>query len=196
MNLKQTNEYVNKLLTTEWVMWIHDGSIPANSNSEKILNTISGTLFNHCARCLNLNGCCFVKNKCPEIPVHQNCHCYTVEIDGINPTTTSAIEKFTKYLFNSDKQNTKTKLFELWGYSVLDSEFLKNELEKQAKLAYMSGNYELGKLDIFGQRITIKISLKDKLKDKIVEFNSGWMMYPDGKIVLTTPYGGKYSERI
>ena len=191
MNLKQTNEYVNKLLTTEWVMWIHDGSIPANSNSEKILNTISGALFNHCARCLNLNGCCFVKNKCPEIPVHPNCHCYTVEIDEINPTTTSAIEKFTKYIFDEVKNNGKKQLFELWGYSVLDSEFFKNELEKQAKLAYMSGNYELGKLDIFGQRITIKISLKDKLKDRIIEFNSGWMMYPDGKIVLTTPYGDK-----
>ena len=63
--------------------------------------------------------------------------------------------------------------------------------EKQAKLAYSVGDYELGKLNEYGQRISIEISLKKKTNNEYVTFVSGWMVYPNGKIVLTTPYGRK-----
>ena len=33
--------------------------------------------------------------------------------------------------------------------------------------------------------------LKKKNKNEYVTFQSGWMVYPNGRIVLTTPYGGK-----
>ena len=87
--------------------------------------------------------------------------------------------------------NSKKQLFELWGYSIIDSEELKNTIEKQAKLAYSVGDFELGILNEYGQRINIPITLKRKDKNEYITFRSGWMVYPNGKIVLTTPYGRK-----
>ena len=82
-------------------------------------------------------------------------------------------------------------MFESWGYSKKDSDFLQAEFEKQVKAAYMSGKFELGKLNEFGQRISIEIILNRKNMAGTVTFQSGWMVYPYGKIKLTTPYGGK-----
>lgn len=42
----------------------------------------------------------------------------------------------------------------------------------------------------YGQRITIAIVLPYKDKSDIVVFKSGWMVYPDGHIVLATPFSG------
>ena len=82
-------------------------------------------------------------------------------------------------------------MFESWGYSIIDSEYLQQEFIKQAKLAYSVGEYELGKLDKYGQRINVVIKLKWKNTNEYVSFVSGWMVYPNGRTVLTTPYGGK-----
>ena len=68
---------------------------------------------------------------------------------------------------------------------------LQKEFIKQAKLSYSVGEYELGKLDKYGQRINIKIKLNRLDKKEYVTFLSGWMVYPNGKIILNTPYGGK-----
>ena len=73
----------------------------------------------------------------------------------------------------------------------MDSENLKKEFEKQAKLAYSVGDYELGRLNDYGQKINIEIELKRKNKRESVTFTSVWMVYPNGKILLITPYGGK-----
>lgn len=77
------------------------------------------------------------------------------------------------------------------GYDIIDSQYLQQEFIKQARLSYSVGDYELGKLDKHGQRITIEIKLKRKDKEGYVAFKSGWMVYPNGKIILTTPYGDK-----
>ena len=98
------------------------------------------------------------------------------------------IEKFNKYVFVSSLIDDKKQLFELWGYYIMDSEYLRQEFIKQAKLADSVGDYELGLLNEYGQRISIVITLKRK---EYVTFRSGWMVYPNGKIVLTTPYGRK-----
>ena len=99
--------------------------------------------------------------------------------------------KFTNYIF-SDKYigNGKKQLFEAWGYFIEDSEELKRQFEKQAKKQYELGEYELGLLNGYGQRININITLKNKKTGADITFYSGWMVYPDGKIDLTTPYGG------
>ena len=73
----------------------------------------------------------------------------------------------------------------------MDSQYLQPEFIKQARISYSVGEYDLGKLNDFGQRIKIEITLKKKNKDEYVTFVSGWMVYPDGKIILTTPYGGR-----
>lgn len=189
MNLQEANEQAKKIFSTNWVKWVHDGTKPADSNVEKSTNLLIGAISKHCAICLNLNGCCFVVGKCPSKPLHSNCHCYTVDIPSITVKAECPIEKFTKYIFADG--NSKKDLFELWGYSIMDSKYLQQEFIKQARLTYSVGNYTLGLLNDFGQRLNIRITIKKKNKNEYVSFNSGWMVYPNGKIILTTPYGGK-----
>ena len=50
--------------------------------------------------------------------------------------------------------------------------------------------FSLGKLDGYGQRINIEITLPRKDKTRTISFISGWITYPDGVIKLTTSYGG------
>ena len=135
--------------------------------------------------------CNFVKEKCPTKPLHSNCHCDTININPIAAIAECSIEKFTKYIFIASAINNKKLLFELWGYDIMDSKYLQQEFINQARLAYSVGDYELGLLNEYGQRINIVIKLKRKSTNDYVSFRSGWMVYPNGKIVLTTPYGRK-----
>lgn len=194
MNLRKANEYARKLFSTNWVKWVHEKTQPAESNAEKSTNVIKGTFSKHCAMCLNLNGCCFVANKCPPKPLHPNCHCYTIDILSITAKAECPIEKIRDYIFSELKSNGKKELFESWGYSIINSEEIKKEIEKQTQRAYSVGDYELGKLNDYGQRISIEITLKRLDKNERVSFLTGWMVYPNGRIVLTTPYGGKKHE--
>ena len=72
-----------------------------------------------------------------------------------------------------------------------DAHWLKAEIEKQALKKYLAGNYELGKLNGQGQRITIRVEIPRKDRVGEVSFQTGWMVEPKGKIRLTTPYGGR-----
>ena len=190
-DLKRINDYARKMFSTNWVKWVHEGTKPADSSTEKSANALIGALSKHCAMCLNLNGCCFVKEKCPPKPLHTNCHCYTIDIPSITAIADCPIEKFAKYVFVSSLIDDKRQLFELWGYDIMDSKYLQQEFIKQAKLSYSVGDYELGLLNEYGQRINIAITLNRKDNNGQVTFRSGWMVYPNGKIVLTTPYGRK-----
>ena len=82
-------------------------------------------------------------------------------------------------------------MFESWGYSIEDSEWLRQEIKKQGLEKYVAGEYMLGVLDERGQRISIRIELPRRDKEENVSFITGWMVYPNGLIQLTTPYGGK-----
>ena len=97
------------------------------------------------------------------------------------------------YLFNTHGQYTHTKerVFAQWGYTVEDAHWLQVEMEKQAKERYVTGDYTLGKLDIRGQRISIRITIPKKDGTGDVSFLSGWMVLPNGQLKLNTPYGGK-----
>jgi len=66
---------------------------------------------------------------------------------------------------------------------------LQEEFTRQAQEKYANGNYELGKLDEYGQRINITIILPRKDGKTPVSFVCGCMVYPYGKIQITTPYG-------
>ena len=98
LDLKRTKEHISKVLSTKWVKWVHPGTKPANTATEKGQNAVLGTISNHCAMCLNLNGCCFVKDNCPPVPLHKNCHCYPEDESDIKVNTICPIEKFTKYV--------------------------------------------------------------------------------------------------
>ena len=189
--LREAKEYTIKMLSQQWVQWIHNGTKPATSSAEKTNNAIIGAVSSHCAMCLNLNGCCFVKDKCPPKPLHPKCHCLLVDIPTISVESACPIEKFTHYVFVPSKIDDKSKLFMSWGYDIMDSAYLQQEFERQALIAYSTGNYELGLLNEYGQRINIRISLVRKDLEQTVDFWSGWMVYPDGRIVLVTPYGDR-----
>ena len=72
----------------------------------------------------------------------------------------------------------------------MDSQQLQSEFIRQAQEKYKNSDFVLGILDKHGQRINIEITLPRKDKIGTVNFISGWMVYPNGVIKLTTPYGG------
>ncbi len=163
-----------------WVRWVHR---PPGKT--------------HCETCLMLDGCLFVQGKVPRCPHHPNCHCILEPVDESEvlayAETYSDYRKFDPYLFDPENfyKRGKGNAFESWGYSVSDSSWLQKELERQALEKYLSGEYTLGKLDKYGQRISIRVTIPRKSGDGNVSFITGWMVYPDGKLKLTTPYGGK-----
>ena len=70
------------------------------------------------------------------------------------------------------------------------AKWLQAEIERQAREKYVAGDYKLGKLDIRGQRISIRVTIPRKNALGNVSFLTGWMVLPNGKIKLNTPYGG------
>ncbi len=82
-------------------------------------------------------------------------------------------------------------MFESWGYSIEDSAYLRDEVEKQSLEKYKNGDYELGLLNKYGQRISIRVEIPRKNTDERVSFITGWKICPNGLIHLNTPYGGE-----
>ena len=66
---------------------------------------------------------------------------------------------------------------------------MKTEFDVQAKQKYLNGDYEIGKLDEYGQRISITITVDSATKQNI-KLVTGWMVHPLGKITCNTPLGG------
>lgn len=186
------NEAAKIMQNCEWVKWVHKGTNPATTNFRKTLNTVIAVINRgkHCAMCLNINGCCFPKNNMPQYPLHPHCHCSLEPIGAISAKAECELSKFTKYIFSESQNRGKKALFESWGYDILDSQWLRHEFERQAKEKYERGEFELNKLNNYGQRINIQIILPRKDKMETVKFVSGWMVYPNGNLKLTTPMGG------
>lgn len=65
------------------------------------------------------------------------------------------------------------------------------EIGRQGQEKYVQGEYELELLNAQGQRINICVEIPRKDASGTVSFVTGWMVYPEGKIRLVTPYGGK-----
>ena len=130
-------------------------------------------------------------------PHHEKCHCRLEAINYLvvlmNASAYSNYRKFDPYLFdpNNFYKHGKNKAFESWGYSVDDGKWLQAEMERQAREKYIAGDYSLGKLDAWGQRINIVVEIPRKDGSGVVTFTGGWMVEPNGKIKLNTPYGGE-----
>ena len=176
------------VLSNEWKEWIH-ALIP---NSPKVLRDIIRLIlmaFAHCLICSSLSGCYFVVRNMPKQPLHINRDCGSKSISyGLVRSKASAecnIDKFLNYIFTDDvKSKGKKKIFENLGYTADDAYILSKEYEKQALENYLSGNYILKSLDLYGQRLAIVIQLNNR------SFYTGWMLEPEGKIRNTTPFGG------
>jgi len=64
--------------------------------------------------------------------------------------------------------------------------------EQQGSDAFTSGQYTLGKLDQYGQRVNIEIALPGQgaAAGNTSYLRSGWMIQFDGSIKLNTPFSG------
>ena len=64
---------------------------------------------------------------------------------------------------------------------------MQEQCATQAFAKYANGEYELGKLDDFGQRITIIAELPRRTGNYTapLTFETGWMVFPYGKIILS-----------
>lgn len=161
----------------DWVQWTHH---PEGKT--------------HCVECLMLNGCWFAKDTHPPCPHHPYCQeLLDYSFVLANAVARSDYGKFDPYLFNTTGvySHNKENLFKEWGYTVTDAHWLQAEIERQAREKYISGEYHLGKLNDKGQRIGIRITIPRRDTETPVSFVTGWMVYPNGRIQLTTPYGGK-----
>ena len=176
------------IFSKNWIEWEHF-MIP---NKPQWLRDILRNLMaleGHCLTCTSVDGCFFIANNMPERPLHPHCDCkqkgISYSIVQTKAHAVSGIEKFRDYVF-APKHFGKGKvaLFKEWGYTIDDSEELRNTYAEQALLAYKSGQYKRKKLDEHGQQLAIPVSLNAK------KFYSGWMLRPEGEIVLITPFGG------
>ena len=109
-----------------------------------------------------------------------------------NPEVKVPIEKFRDYIFKEGATHGKNVIYENLGYSKGDLEYLANLYKEQALAKYKAGEYTLGKLDQYGQRINIEIELKGigEYFNKVSYLNSGWMINADKSISLNTPFSG------
>ena len=144
----------------------------------------------HCPVCLVLDKCWFNNILKPELPQHEKCHCVANNISkpipNVNAKAKCDLKKFTDYIF-SDKYawNGKRDLFEMLGFTIKDSQYLKEEYENQAVKNYCDSKYKLGKLDAQGQRINIDIEFVKNGRNLVLA--SGWMVRPEGEIANNTP---------
>lgn len=190
--LEAIRKEVSKILDSEsWIRIIHYGLKPAYTSAEKKNNVENENVRLHCAICRNLNCCCFPKNNVPAYPSHPNCHCVLVDIVKPQITADCPKDKFEKYLFSPKFEgNGKVQLFSKWGYDIMDSKYIAEEITRQAQEKYANGDFILGLLNGYGQRISIVTELERKDGKGKVVFITGWMVYPDGNIQKATPYGG------
>ena len=142
--------------------------------------------------CLVTSGCYFIKGEKtnPKYHEHPNCHCVKNKYAPLAVTAFCPISKFTGYVFSEIyARKGKLKLFTRdFGYAIEDSEYLRAEYERQAREKYMSGDYSLKELKIYGQYINIVIELNTSKQGK-VKVVSGWNVNPNGNISCNTPYG-------
>lgn len=148
-----------------------------------------------------LDGCWFLKNNAPPCPHHPFCHCTLEPIEYAvvfaNASPYSDYGKFDPDLFNTTGTypHNKEELFKEWGYTIDDAHWLQAEIERQAREKYISGEYQLGKLNDKGQRISIRVTISRRDTENDVFFITGWMVYPNGRIQLQGTVSRLFAQR-
>lgn len=143
--------------------------------------------------CDKFNGCYFIVKQMPKYPQHPNCQCKLQKIakpiPNITANAVADIRKFTEYLFSDKYNNGKKELFENWGHTKKDSEFLQQYYISQALQKYCNGDYTFKGLGQYYAKIELTIELSVK-NGKIQKIKTGWILYPKGEIKLSTPFTG------
>ena len=143
--------------------------------------------------CDKFNHCYFVVRQMPKYLQHENCRCKLRKIAKPIPNVTANaicdIRKFSEYVFSEMKNNDKRELFESWGYSIKDSEYLQQLYVTQALQKYCDGEYVFKGVGKYYARIEIVIELP--IGDGQTQLiKTGWTLYPKGEIKLSTPFTG------
>ena len=101
---------------------------------------------------------------------------------------TCDINKFTGYLFSDKYDDGKKELFESWGYTIKDSEYLQQLYVSQAIQKYCDGEYVYKGVEYYA-RIEIVVELPSN-NGRVQRIKTGWSLLPQGKIKLATPFSG------
>ena len=186
--LNEISEIFKNLFGLNGNMWVKRKNI--SSMNIETCNGISNDdeLANTCYVCVALNDTIFKNNNKPDF-FHYRCKCKNI------PTTYNSVkldfpkEKISKYLLS---EKGKLGLMQSMGYSSEDADYLYNTIAENAKKKFYSGEYILGSLNIYGQKVNIELELKGKgLKEnQTYRFITGWTAYPNGKLHNNTPFGG------
>lgn len=165
----------------------------------------------HCVKCVVANQCWFKneKGKKPERfdystfsnnvleklkgidgLYHPNCHCKEVAISKPTEENISIIVDDRKI---NDFYRRKSGLATAWGYSFFEKNDFKKAFIRSVLKEYINGEYSIFKYDGFGIQITIIASIPgiNYKKGRNYKFQTGFMIYPNGKIENTTIFGGK-----
>lgn len=165
----------------------------------------------HCAKCVVVNECWFKneKGKKPERfdysgysnkvleklkgedgLYHPHCHCQEIPIEEPTEKNVKIVVKEGKIIDFFDR---KYGLSDAWGYTSQNKELFKKEYVNSVTKKYINGEYSIFKYDEFGFQITIIASVPgiNEKQGKNYRFQTGFMVYPNGKIENTTIFGGK-----
>lgn len=184
-----------EIVDSGFVKWVHQ-NIPDEEGKER--ETKRGNLkkMGHCKPCTSLSGCYFAKCNLPsdvEAEVmHPNCDCEIENVSKKGVRAVCPVSKFSGYIFTDPiKSKGKMALFEMFGYTIDDSETLAKEYERQATEKYKSGDYKLRRISPdYGQNIDISIDLVAP-NGRNVNFISAWRVHTLGLITCNTPLGDK-----
>lgn len=143
--------------------------------------------------CDKFNGCYFIVKQMPKYPQHPKCMCRLNKIAKPIPYITAKadcdIQKFTGYIFSEKYDDGKKEIFESWGYTIEDSEYLQQLYISQALQKYCSGDYIYKGVGKYYARIEIVIELS-MYNGKTQKIKTGWSLLPKGEIKLSTPFTG------
>ena len=110
------------------------------------------------------------------------------EVAEQEQVVTADPRKFSNYAFVTPK----APIFESYGYAPEDGEQLARLYEEQARVKYTAGEGIGGKIDQYGQRITINVDLPGQgaAAGRSTVIKTGWILLPDGSLRLVTPFAG------
>jgi hypothetical protein len=103
-------------------------------------------------------------------------------------TVTGDVRKFSDYVLSPENAIGKDKIFlDRLGFrerNLEDAQILLDTYLTQAEAKLSEGQYQIGRVDQFGQRFTIEINVRG------LTLLTGWIL-TDGSILrLTTPFAG------
>ncbi|MDD4275786.1 MAG: hypothetical protein WC942_08480 [Clostridia bacterium] len=143
---------------------------------------------NSCALCVALNDTVFKSNNKP-LYYHVYCKCRNLSYNLQNVVLDFPMKKITEYLFVNP---SKKMLMESMAYTIEDAQEIYDKISNYTKQQFLLGNYTLEDLGVNGQKLNIVINLygRNEKFNKVYNFYTGWMAYPNGKLHNNTPFGG------